>query len=145
MEQTVQVGVGKWRARTRYRFDDGKLRQVERFARSRAKAEAALKQALTTIQAGTATEVKRETRIRDLGERFLLSKADRAPRTLETYRHSVRKVLVPRIGDLTVSEASPERLQRTSTRSRRRTAPGRRRRPARCCPACWASPRARTR
>lgn len=110
---TVEIEQGKWRARTRYRFDDGKLRQVERFAPSRAKAEAALKQALTTIQAGTATEVKRETRIRDLGERFLTSKADRAPRTLETYRHSVRKVIVPRIGDLAVSEATAERLQRT--------------------------------
>ncbi|GAA2947741.1 site-specific integrase [Microbacterium luteolum] len=110
---TVEIESGKWRARTRYRFDDGKLRQVEKFAPSRAKAEAALKQALTTIQAGTAVDVKRETRIRDLGERFLTSKADRAPRTLETYRHSVRKVIIPRIGDLAVSEATAERLQRT--------------------------------
>jgi len=109
---TVEIEPRKWRARTRYRFDDGKLRQVERFAPSRAKAEAALKIALTTIQAGTAVEVKRETRIRDLGERFLLSKADRAPRTLETYRHSVNRVIVPRIGDLAVSEVTAERLQR---------------------------------
>ena len=28
----VEVEKGKWRARTRYRFDDGRLRQVERFA-----------------------------------------------------------------------------------------------------------------
>ena len=99
--------------RQRYRFDDGKLRQVERFAPSRAKAEAALKKALTTIQGSTAADVKRETRMSDLGERFLLSKADRAPRTLETYAHSVRKVIVPRIGDLAVTEATADRLQRT--------------------------------
>ena len=110
---TVQVDKAKWRARTRYRFDDGKLRQVERFAESSAKAEAALKKALTTIQASTASEVKRETRIRDLGERFLTSKAHLAPRTVETYIHSVRKVIVPRIGDLAVSEATADRLQRT--------------------------------
>lgn len=110
---TVMVEDGKWRARTRYRFDDGKLRQVERFAPSRAKAEVALKQALTTIQAGAMVEVKRETRIRDLGEKFLTSKADRAPRTVETYAHSVRRVIIPRIGDLAVSEATAERLQRT--------------------------------
>lgn len=110
---TVQVEPGKWRARTRYRFEDGKLRQVERFAPSKAKAETALKTALTTLRAGTVAEVKRETRIRDLGERFLASKADKAPRTLETYRHSVRKVILPRIGDLAVSEATAERLQRT--------------------------------
>lgn len=110
---TVEVEPGKWRARTRYRFEDGKLRQVERFAPSKAKAETALKTALTTLRAGTVAEVKRETRIRDLGERFLASKADRAPRTLETYRHSVRKVILPRIGDLAISEATAERLQRT--------------------------------
>jgi len=109
----AEVASGKWRARTRYRFDDGKLRQVERFAPSRAKAEAALKKALTTIQGSTAADVKRETRMSDLGERFLLSKADRAPRTLETYAHSVRKVIVPRIGDLAVTEATADRLQRT--------------------------------
>ncbi|WP_165808074.1 site-specific integrase [Microbacterium sp. TPD7012] len=86
---------------------------MERFAPSKAKAEAALKKALTTIQASTATEVKRETRLSDLGERFLLSKADRAPRTVETYTHSVRKVIVPRIGDLAVTEATADRLQRT--------------------------------
>jgi integrase len=50
--------------------------------------------------------------MRDLGERFLREKAGRAPRTVETYERSVRKVIVPRIGDLAVSEATPERLQR---------------------------------
>jgi len=57
--------------------------------------------------------VKRETRIRDLGERFLKSKADRVPRTVETCVHSVRKVIILRIRDLAVSEATAERLQRT--------------------------------
>ena len=108
----VEVEPGKWRARTRYRFESGRLRQVERFATSRAKAEAKLRQALTEIQESTAVEVKRETRVRDLGERFLKEKAGRAPRTVETYERSVRKVIVPRIGDLAVSEATPERLQR---------------------------------
>lgn len=110
--RAVEVEPGKWRARTRYRFDDGRLRQVERFAPSRAKAEAALKKALTEIQATAAVDVKRETRLRDLGERFLTSKSGRAPRTVEDYTYIVRKVIVPRIGDLAVSEASTERLQR---------------------------------
>lgn len=109
---TVEVEPGKWRARTRYRFESGRLRQVERFAASRAKAEKALKEALVDIQESTAVEVKRETRVRDLGERFLLEKAGRAPRTVEGYTHIVRKVIVPRIGDLAVSEATAERLQR---------------------------------
>lgn len=109
---TVEVSPGRWRARTRYRFDDGKLRQVERIAASEAKARAALKVALTTIQASTATEVKRETRLSDLGERYLASKAGRAPRTVETYERAVRKIIIPRIGDLAVSEATADRLQR---------------------------------
>jgi len=109
---TTELSPGRWRARTRYRFDDGKLRQVERIAISEAKARAALKIALTTIQASTATEVKRETRLRDLGERYLAAKAGRAPRTVETYERAVRKIIIPRIGDLTVSEATADRLQR---------------------------------
>lgn len=108
----AEVAPGKWRARARHRFDDGKLRQVERFASSKAKAQAKLREALTTIQASAAVDVKRETRIRDLGERALLAKAGRAPRTVETYERAVRRVIVPRIGDLSVSEATPERLQR---------------------------------
>lgn len=101
-----------WRARTRYRFDSGVLRMVERFGPSPAKAEAALRQALTVIAASTVAEVKRETRIRDLGERFLASKTRIAPRTLADYTRIVRNVIVPRIGDLAVSEAGPDRLQR---------------------------------
>lgn len=109
---TTEVAPGKWRARTRFRFDDGRLRQVERFAASRSKAEIALKLALTEIQATSAVDVKRETRLRDLGERFLKAKAGRAPRTVDTYTQSVQRVIIPRIGDLSVSEATPERLQR---------------------------------
>lgn len=101
-----------WRARTRFRFDDGKLRQVERFGESEAKAEAALKRALTTIKASSATEVKRETRLGDLADRFLASKADRAPRTVEAYRHAIEKIIKPRLGDIAIAEATPDRLQR---------------------------------
>lgn len=109
---TTELSPGRWRARTRYRFDDGKLRQVERIAASESKATTALRKALTTIQASTATEVKRETTLRDLGERYLAAKASRAPRTVETYERAVRKIIIPRIGSITVSEATADRLQR---------------------------------
>lgn len=101
-----------WRARTRYRFDNGDTRMVERFAESPAKAEAALRLALTVIAASSRAEVRRETRIKDLGERFIASKTKIAPRTLADYTRIVRNVIVPRIGDLAVSEAGPDRLQR---------------------------------
>jgi integrase len=84
---------------------------VERFAPSRAKAEAALKRALTEIRTPTASDVKRETRMRELGERFLKAKAGRAPRTVEDYTNIVRKVIAPRVGDLAVAEATADRLQ----------------------------------
>ena len=121
---TVEVEPGKWRARARYRFESGKLRQVERFASSRAKAEAALRRALTEIQESSTPAVKRETRVRDLGERYLVEKSGRAPRTLETYERSVRRVIVPRIGDLSVSEATPDRLQRFLDVVRTENGPG---------------------
>lgn len=110
--RSVEVEPGKWRARARYRYESGRLGQVERFAPSRSKAETALRRALTEMQESTAVDVKRETRVRDLGERFLTAKAGRAPRTVETYTRSVRRIIDPRIGDLAVSEATPERLQR---------------------------------
>lgn len=43
INNTAEIEPGKWRARTRYRYADGKARQVERFGPSRVKAEAALK------------------------------------------------------------------------------------------------------
>jgi integrase len=91
------------------------LRQVERFAEGKtgAKATAKLKQALTEIQVSTAADVKRETRVRDLGERFLLSKAKLSPRTLGDYKRIVHNVINPRIGDLAIAEATADRLQRT--------------------------------
>ncbi len=109
---TVEVAPGKWRARARYRHDDGKLRQVQRFGASEAKATTALRLAMTTVQQSSVPEVKSRTRIRDLGERFIVSKAGRAPVTVADYTRIVRKVIVPRIGDLAVSEATPDRLQR---------------------------------
>lgn len=108
----VEVEPRVWRARTRYRFDDGKLRQVDRFAQSKAKANASLLQALTTISASAGVDVKRETTLAALGERFLASKADKAPATVTAYRQSLHGVIVPRIGDLGVAEATPDRLQR---------------------------------
>lgn len=107
-----------WRARTRYRFSDGKLRQVERFDTSEAKARNALQVALTTIKASSGTDTKRETRLKDLGDRYLASKADRAPRTVETYQRSIDTIIKPRIGDLSIGEATPDVLQRFLDRVR---------------------------
>jgi integrase len=124
----VQVGEGEpfdaWRARAQYRFDDGRMRQVERFAPTRAKAEAALRRAMTTLVAAGGSDTKRETRLADLADRFLASKADRAPRTLDAYRHAIDKVIKPRLGDVSIAEATPDRLQRFLDGVRLENGPG---------------------
>lgn len=51
----------RWRARTRYRDTDGKLRDVERYATTKAKAEAALKAAVVDRKAPRHGETLRST------------------------------------------------------------------------------------
>lgn len=79
---------------------------------------------MTTLTASAGVDVKRETRLRDLAERFLQSKADRAPRTVDTYRQTVKHLIVDQIGDLSVSEATPDRLQRYLDSVRVKHGPG---------------------
>ena len=140
-----QVEPGRWRARARYRFENGTLKQVERFGPTKAAAEWALKSALTTLTASAAVEVRRETRLADLADRFLHSKADRAPRTIDTYRQTVEHLIKPNIGSLAVSEATTERLAAVHHPiCRPRTGRGPRRRPGPCCPGCSGSLRGPT-
>jgi integrase len=110
---TTEVLPGKWRARARYRFADGKARQIEKFGSSKAKAVTALKEALTIVEANRGGELMPTTSLRVLGQMFLDAKRDvgRAEGTLETYGYAVNAHIVPKIGDLTVAEAKPARLQ----------------------------------
>lgn len=117
---------GKYRARTRYRFADGKSRQVERQAASPAAATHALKKALTTIEGDRGGTIKPTTTLKSLGQRFLKSRRDlgRSEGTLETYGYAVNVHIVPAIGDLTIGEATPERLQAFLTGIERHNGPG---------------------
>lgn len=121
-----EVAPGKFRARTRYRFSDGKLRQVERFGVTGPKASTALKTALTTIESGRGGELKPTTPLRVLGQRFLAEKQDagRAAGTIETYGFAVNVHIAKGIGDLSAAEATPERLQRFITRIEKENGPG---------------------
>ena len=106
-----------WRARTLYRFQDGKRRQVERFAESEPKAKHALKVALTTIETPSHLAITKRTTLADLADAYLLLKEEtgRAPRTISTYRHNADTIIKPAIGQLTVGEATTMRLQRFIT------------------------------
>lgn len=102
----------KWRARARFRTDMGKSILVERTGISETKAETALRTALAEKAKSAAGDVDQTTRVHQLAETFLASKADKTARTIETYRQSIEHVIVPRIGDLAVAEATPGRLSR---------------------------------
>ncbi|WP_125100183.1 site-specific integrase [Leucobacter chromiireducens] len=121
-----EIAPGKVRARTRYRFSDGKLRQVERFSSSKSKAEHALKTALTTIEADRGGELRPTTTLRALGQLFLAAKRDagRSEGTLETYGYAVNAHIGKEIGDMSVAEATPERLQKFLTRIEKENGPG---------------------
>ncbi|GGH45014.1 tyrosine-type recombinase/integrase [Microbacterium album] len=109
---TAQVG-SKWRARTRYRFSDGKSRQVERFDVSEAKAKAKLREALKGVEEGRGSELKPSTPLKLLANRFLEEKegAGRSTGTLTTYRSAVKMHIIPKLGDLSAAEATPAQLQ----------------------------------
>ncbi|GAA2236084.1 site-specific integrase [Herbiconiux moechotypicola] len=70
----------------------------------------ALKLALVSAQVATTTSVSRETRLSELADRFLASKANRAPRTIDTYRQTIAHHIKPKIGSLSVTDATTERL-----------------------------------
>lgn len=116
---TAETSSGVWRARTMFRFPDGKLRQVERVrpGKTATSAVRALKEALVDAASPDDMDVKGTTSIAQLGDVFLQSKIDagKAARTIDTYRHNIDAIVKPRIGDLRISEASTGRLQRFFT------------------------------
>lgn len=116
--RTSEVAPGVWRARARYRGKDGKLRQVERVraGKTPSAATTALRAAMADLKdapTGRDASVRPTTTLRDLGELYLEGKrqAGRAPRTVATYEHNLRSIILKRIGDVRVAEATPERVQ----------------------------------
>ncbi|GAA1142305.1 site-specific integrase [Nesterenkonia lutea] len=120
------VRAKQYRARTYYRFSNGKNQQIEPWGTSRSRATAALKAAILTIEPDVGSELKPSTSLRALGQRFLVSKRDlgRSEGTLETYSYAVDAHISKKIGDLSIAEANPERLQRFLTRVEKESGPG---------------------
>lgn len=110
-----EISPGVWRARTLYRFSDGTRRQVERVrpGRSSAKAATALLEALVDIATPADGDLTASTSIAVAAEQFLGSKRDGvlSPSSLAEYERVVRRIIVPRIGDLRLAEATPGRVQ----------------------------------
>lgn len=125
----AEVQPGVWRARTRFRFDDGKLRLVERRVRARSpeRAVGALKAALLVATTPVArNELSATSRLGDLLDQYLTTKraAGKAPRTIAAYEHTIRSILKPALGDLRLSEIGPRRLQTFVDTVTRENGPG---------------------
>lgn len=110
----VEVASGKWRARTRYRYEDGSLRQVERFSTSKPKALRALAMGIAAIDASQSGTLTGSTTLEALSVRYIESKGGERTTagTLAQYKKTLERNVLPRVGKLTISEATPERLQR---------------------------------
>jgi integrase len=93
---------------------------VERYATSEAKAAAALRKALGEMKAETSGAMDAGMKLSALAQRFLEAKRSEgvAQRTTDTYSWAVATVIAPTagvdrgVGELTIREATPERLDR---------------------------------
>lgn len=68
--------------------------------------------ALAAVAASTANDIGRSTTIDVLADRYMASKVNLAPRSVDTYRQTVERHIRPRLGQLTLAEATVDRLQR---------------------------------
>lgn len=97
----------KYRARTRYRDYDGKVRDVERVGRTKGQAKENLREALRDrARAVVGEEVSSSTKVQVVAEKWLqeLDESDKALRTKRTYRESWNRDLSPAVGELRGSE-----------------------------------------
>lgn len=101
-------------ARARFRDADGRTRKVEAWGSTGAKAENALKAAMTQRAAVIASEIKPDTRLFDVGRRWLEERVDGselATNTRQRYREVTEKWVLPGVGGLTVREATTPRME----------------------------------
>jgi integrase len=113
--RTDQLGVGRYRARARFRDDDGKTRAVAATAATGPAAIRALKVKLRDRVPPTDDEITRDTRIRVLAGLWIeeITGEQRVtPQTIDRYAGSLRTAILPALGELRVAEASVGRLDR---------------------------------
>lgn len=112
----TMLSPGRCRARAKYRDFDGSTRLVERFGKTEAAAERALKEALRdrAKPTGTVGEITRDTTLADLAKLWLEKREsdELAPNTMASYRERVRDQIVPGLGKVRVGEATVGVLDR---------------------------------
>ena len=104
------VGPSRYKARARFRRADGKVVPVARLGQTKGEATRRLKEALTDEVAGEAA-ISPRTRVADLAERWYREDvAELSSGTQRIYRVALDTWLLPRIGDLRLSEATTGRV-----------------------------------
>jgi integrase len=104
-----------WDAETKLRDYDGRIRRVERHGRSKAEAERRLAEALRdrALVAG-AGSVRSDSKVADLAASWWeeIEASDRSPSTLDAYRGSLDRYVLPGLGQLRVRELRPSAVDR---------------------------------
>ena len=104
----TRTGAGPWRARTKYRDMDGKVRLVEAHGQTGAAARRNLREKLADRKTPRYGLVNPQNRIKQLIDLFLveLEASDKADRTKDKYSYCVKKYIAPAIGEVRISEAT---------------------------------------
>ncbi len=96
-----------------YRDYDGRCRQVERSAKTKAAAEAALRLALRDrARFDTGGDITPDTRVSVLAEAWFSGLKNLSPTTLQAYRHRLDQQILPGLGNLRVRELSVGTIER---------------------------------
>ncbi len=102
-----------YRARALTRDYDGRVRAVERHARTKAAAEGALKLALRDrARISASGHITADSRVSAVADAWYSGLADLSPRTIEAYRDRLDKQILPGLGQLRIRELSVGVLDR---------------------------------
>ena len=94
-----------WRARTLARDYDGRTRDVERWGKTKAAAERALKAAVRDRTHTQADEpITRDTRLTVLAEPWYAALSGLSPTTMQAYRDRLDRQILPGLGQLRLRE-----------------------------------------
>ncbi|GAA3128945.1 integrase [Kribbella aluminosa] len=106
-----------YRAKTKFRDHDGRVRVVSAFGKTKTAAERALLKKVQdrakTSQSGELTAMHKINHLLDLWEkRFegLVNDGTRSPTSLDTYRRALKNHIRPAVGELRIGEASTPRI-----------------------------------
>jgi len=110
-----RTSAGSYLARARYRDYDGKSRRVSAAGRTRAAAEAALKQKLRDRRTPVGSDLNDWSKLSDLADLWLTEKQESGSISVQTkgiYAHTLEKHVRPALGELRLREVTTGTVDR---------------------------------